>query len=176
MKNYDFPRVDFLSSYNGLLKFQPREANVSCKNPAKQKLMSLTYLRKMPEKYQNILAGLRLKFKSKSIIDTKNTWNHILKYAYENDYPNYELDIFESAFFDWDNTARYLKRATIYTEQLGEEKCKFMKDLYDKCVDNRSEFIFFNAWNEWSESAYLEPNKKNGSLHLDIIKQIFTKD
>ena len=32
--------------------------------------------------------------------------------------------------------------------------------------------FFFNAWNEWSESAYLEPDKKYGFKHLEIIKEV----
>lgn len=29
--------------------------------------------------------------------------------------------------------------------------------------------FFFNAWNEWSESAYLEPDNKNGFENLQIV-------
>jgi hypothetical protein len=173
MKNYDFANHGFLKEYDALLNFQPRQANTSNKNPHKQKLMSLSYLRLLPEKYQNIIAGIRLRFKSISKIETENIWNHILQYAYHNEYPQYKLNMYESAFFDWDNTARYGNRATIYTEKSAEEKKHFLKNLYIKAKENNSEYIIFNAWNEWSESAYLEPDKKNKFAHLEIIKEIF---
>lgn len=35
-----------------------------------------------------------------------------------------------------------------------------------------NEFVYINAWNEWGESAYLEPDEKNGYLYLETIKKV----
>lgn len=173
MKNYEFANPSFLSNYDSLLKFQPREANTSPRNPQKQRLMSLALLRLLPETIQNKIAGIRLKLKSTSFIDTPNIWNCILNEAYNNPTPQYDLDIFESAFWDWDNTARYGRRATVYSHTSFEDKQAFMQALYDKAQDNDSEYIVFNAWNEWSECAYLEPDNVYQYRQLEIIKHIF---
>ena len=34
------------------------------------------------------------------------------------------------------------------------------------------QIIFFNAWNEWTEGCYLEPDTVNGYKLLEIIKEV----
>lgn len=174
MQNYDFTNAGFLRYYDALMRFQPREANTSEANPHHQKLMSVSALRVLPEYLQNKLAGIRLRFKSVSHIDSRQIWDFVLDRAYQQQkYTEYHLPIIESAFFDWDNTARYGKRATIYDPLTLDEKRHYLSELYRKACDHQSPFIVFNAWNEWSESAYLEPDEQFKDAHLQIIKDIF---
>jgi hypothetical protein len=170
-KGYDFANPSFLASYQAMMKFQPREANTSSKNTSKSGVYKFGNLfRKLPQSWQTKLVEWRIKFKGVTFHSTQNVWNIILANAYQNDYPQYPLQIFESAFFEWDNTARYGKRANVFTETTTDEKRAFFEALYKKSLEAKAPYLFFNAWNEWSESAYLEPDKKNGFAHLDIIK------
>ena len=46
-----------------------------------------------------------------------------------------------------------------------------MKTIWEKYADNKI-FLYINAWNEWGEGAYLEPDEENGYNYLECIKRI----
>lgn len=107
-------------------------------------------------------------YKSNNLIYSYSLlWKNILRREYEN-------TIYLGAFVDWDNVARKGKNGRIV---LGASPKKFEKNLRllkDKAAKNCSEYIFINAWNEWGEGTYLEPDKKNGFKYLDAVRKIFT--
>ena len=42
-------------------------------------------------------------------------------------------------------------------------------------MESDKEYIFINAWNDWGEGAYLEPDSKNGFQYLQAIKDVVHK-
>ncbi len=103
-----------------------------------------------------------------TLYDYDAVWKEIL--AFE---PVRHVPIWEGAFVDWDNSARYRNRATVYHGASPEKFERYMRELLAK-VAKRAEnerFIFINAWNEWSESAYLEPDERYGLAYLDALKR-----
>jgi lipopolysaccharide biosynthesis protein len=172
-KHYDYIKHLFLDNYNAIIKIHPREANNSNKNPDAHKILRLKWFRELPEFMQNTLRQWRLKYKKLTLIDSVKIWKHILSNAYVNDYPEYNLKVFEAVYFDWDNTARYANRATVYTPLTKEQKYDYMQQLIAKTKEHDCPYIFFNAWNEWSEGTYLEPDKKDGFENLEIIRNLF---
>lgn len=73
--------------------------------------------------------------------------------------------VFAGTFPDWDNTARKGRRATIME---GSSPQKFGRSL-EKLSQRKDcgEYIFVNAWNEWAEGAYLEPDTKYKYEYLE---------
>ena len=78
----------------------------------------------------------------------------------------------------WDNTPRRGDNSIIFDGSTPE---LFEKMVFDTITDNKKRtdlddnIIFVNAWNEWSEGAYLEPDRKYGKAYLNAILNAVTK-
>lgn len=170
-KNHQLQYREYLKQYNAILKFQPREAYNSSDFQSENIIAKFQFLRNLPETLQGYLRRLLYVFSSYSVIDANKIWEIILSHAYEKN--DYGLETYESAFFEWDNSPRYGRHAKIYTGMSKDKMKENVQELYNLSLKNNSEFIFFNAWNEWSESSYLEPDTVNEYDYLNIIKSIF---
>ena len=88
------------------------------------------------------------------------------------------MTTYPGAFIDWDNSARYKERATIF-KGVSPERFEYWFSRLVDSVRHRSnpeKFIFLNAWNEWSESTYLEPDEQNECGYLDAIKKVLNNE
>lgn len=70
---------------------------------------------------------------------------------------------------DWDNTPRRSYKGLVYK---GTSPEKFKKAL-GILAESDPEFIYVNAWNEWGEGAYLEPDEYRGYEYLKAIKEVW---
>jgi hypothetical protein len=74
----------------------------------------------------------------------------------------------------WDNTARRGLDAHVYHHGSAEEYERWLGAiLSDACQDTSSAdpMIFVNAWNEWAEGAYLEPDFASGHAYLQATRR-----
>lgn len=74
---------------------------------------------------------------------------------------------FRGGFVDFDNSSRKGRNAWVFT---GVTPCKFEKYLKE-ILGKEKEMLFINAWNEWAEGAYLEPDKKWRYGFLQAVKR-----
>ncbi len=49
---------------------------------------------------------------------------------------------------------------------------KQLKALMQKSINFGNDFLFINAWNEWGEGMYLEPDETDGYGYLNAIKNV----
>ncbi len=73
----------------------------------------------------------------------------------------------------WDNTARRNNEGLIYHGATPELYKRWLIDILNDTYANRTpedSFVFINAWNEWGEGAYLEPDAFHGYAYLQATK------
>lgn len=98
--------------------------------------------------------------------DYDRAWKSIIRRE------DYSETILPGAFADWDNTARKGYNAQLMVGATPEKFGCYFKQLMEKCDQNRVPFVVINAWNEWAEGAYLEPDERYGDEYLRKIKEI----
>jgi hypothetical protein len=105
-----------------------------------------------------------------TLLDYERVWQEIIDQPVDR-----AITTFEGAYVDWDNTPRYGKRATIYQGARPERFQYWLERLVDKVrAHNRPEerIVFINAWNEWAEGAYLEPDERYADRYLQAVRAV----
>jgi hypothetical protein len=102
------------------------------------------------------------------------------KYKYEDIIANfvtpedYEDCIYPQLIPRRDRSPRSGRKAMIYYDSTPE-KFRVAAEKAVKCVEKRDmdhRLIFLNAWNEWGEGAYMEPDLKFGHGYIDVLKEV----
>jgi len=172
-KQIEFPNRDCVAEFDAIFQFQPFEAiDFSAGDTRNRKLYKFIW--SLPQWLQEWLRNIRGIFKNPlTFYDYDSVWEHVIK-----DHPDEKLKTFKGAFVDWDNTARYGDRATIFKGANPERFEYWFSKLVDvvcKQVENER-YIFLNSWNEWAECAYLEPDEKNKYEYLEAVKKVLVNN
>ena len=77
---------------------------------------------------------------------------------------------FWGLFPGWDNTPRKDEDGVVIRGSSPRLFYYALLFALKMCERKKKEFLFLNAWNEWSEGAYLEPDKKYGYSYLRAIR------
>lgn len=73
-------------------------------------------------------------------------------------------------FVGYDDTPRRGRGGTVIEGASPELFQKYLSMLIAKNDSAGNEYTFLNAWNEWGEGMYLEPDMENGYSYLEAVK------
>ena len=125
---------------------------------------------KMMYKISSMMRQLFNKVTGKKYLEKRVPAKNFVSCMKKND-PEEGRPVFPGACPRWDNTPR---RGYKGIEYLGLGLDNFKKQLRNaKEKYNNAEFIYINAWNEWGESAYLEPDETMKYSFLEVIRDEF---
>ncbi|SEW40800.1 Glycosyltransferase WbsX [Chryseobacterium wanjuense] len=122
------------------------------------------------------------KLKLKNTAEAENSDGKIIEYS---DFIEFDIEhgksekvyhkFYKCACPGFDNTARKSKNYVILKDSTPElfkhwveEKIKLFTPYSEE-----ENLFFINAWNEWAEGNYMEPNRKWGRAYLEAVKDIF---
>ena len=170
---YYTPSFD-MTGFSYQIRFQPHDSmRYESKNMNYVKMEQKCYriikklhLNKLYDTFRNKVSTYRQKSRSSELTTRSydEAWNTILN-------SKSDSNIVEGAFVDWDNTARKVT-GMLHEGATPEKFEKYMKKLYMKIEKNNSlPVVFLNAWNEWGEGAYLEPDTLHEYKYLEALKK-----
>lgn len=97
------------------------------------------------------------------------TWNRIFKLEKLSKMEN------AGAFIDWDNSARKKTKNLVLVKSSPKIFEQKFEEQYKRGIKAECNFLVINAWNEWAEGTYLEPDVKYGYSYLECIKNAIIK-
>ncbi len=153
-----FTREDRFDQIDSMYRFEPAFTLHYC-IPKYRRIFS--YIRRRIVQYTN-------RFSRKKKIEDVENMKLLYKYL-PHEFETNKTKIYPGICPSWDNTPRKKWKGSFFkysSPNLFERKLKYFNERLEK-----DDFIFINAWNEWSEGAYLEPDTKNGFKYLEAVKK-----
>lgn len=94
-----------------------------------------------------------------------DAWDAVLK-----DKPYVGAKTYFTGITRYDDTPRRGKSGEVFIDASPEKFGKEIQKLIKKSMNYDNELVFINAWNEWGEGMYLEPDEANGYKFLEEVK------
>ena len=169
-RSYDISNADNVyKHFDAIMNFNPRYAINFYLNKSKfPKLEKIA--RSLPESIQSTISRFRKNNSSIKRFD----YNGFISSLMHSESFVLNKPVYHSVFPDWDNTARYGERATLFDNVSVENYREALSLAIGKLSNSHQPLLFINAWNEWSESAYLEPDDKRKNAFLEVTQSVLS--
>lgn len=99
-------------------------------------------------------------------------YRDLVRRAHEFSPPNYKL--FRGVCPSWDNEPRRPGKARVLVGADPKGYLEYLETVLNQTIsdvsDSSERLVFINAWNEWGEGAYLEPDRRFGFGNLEATK------
>ncbi len=102
------------------------------------------------------------------VYDYRTVWKNILR---RRETPMGGKERCPGAFVRWDNTPRRGKNAIFYAGASPKLFEEYMQRQLEQSEEAGCRYLFINAWNEWGEGAYMEPDSRYGWAFLNALKR-----
>lgn len=107
---------------------------------------------------------------SLSGVNYDQMWNKYLSAKGLNDICNYWCGT-----VDYDDTPRRGISGGLYMDFAIDKFQRYFDELMQKSLSDGNNMVFLNAWNEWGEGMYLEPDKLRGYEMLKAVATVMEK-
>jgi hypothetical protein len=115
---------------------------------------------------RKLLSAIRNPIKLNRLEDYRKIWKEILRREI------IDNSNFAGAYVDWDNSSRKKYKNIVVKGSTPDSFKYYFQRLFEKAKRKGCPYIFINAWNEWAEGTYLEPDMDFGTGYLEAIRDI----
>lgn len=121
----------------------------------------------------------RIKSRSclRNIIFMQNSfsYNNLCEKIEKGNIINSKTKTLYGAFAGWDNTSRKDEAGVIVRNSTPKRFGKHIRKMLELSEKEDNELLFLNAWNEWSEGAYIEPDMRYRFSYLRELERVINE-
>lgn len=113
-----------------------------------------------------------IRFEGQEFVYNQGIQQYSYDKLWENDLnrlPYEKIDTYYEGFVDFDNTPRNGEKGKVVVGGTPEKFGNYMYKLMQKSKKQGNDIVFVNAWNEWGEGMYLEPDQEMGTGWLEEL-------